>query len=112
MGRSSTSFKPGQSGNPGGRPKAIAEVRELAQQHTATAIKRLVAILENEKSTDAAAVSAAREVLDRAVGRAEQSISQNMTLRSESAADYKPDYSGIIEKLKADQAAKDAGAVN
>jgi hypothetical protein len=31
-------FKKGQSGNPGGRPKVIAEVRELARAYTAEAI--------------------------------------------------------------------------
>ena len=32
-------FKPGQSGNPGGRPKGFAEVRELAREHTVAAIE-------------------------------------------------------------------------
>jgi hypothetical protein len=35
-------FKPGQSGNPGGRPKGWAEVNALARQHTAAAIEALV----------------------------------------------------------------------
>ena len=51
----------------------------------------------------AAAVSAAREVLDRAVGRAEQSISQDTTLRSVSAADYKPDFTELLARVKADE---------
>jgi hypothetical protein len=37
-------FKPGQSGNPGGRPKGFAEVRELAREHTVAAIGKLVSI--------------------------------------------------------------------
>ena len=35
-------WAPGQSGNPGGRPGGVAEVRELARRHTAEAIERLV----------------------------------------------------------------------
>ena len=38
-------FKPGQSGNPGGRPKGFAEVRELARHHTVAAIEKLVSIM-------------------------------------------------------------------
>ena len=40
-----TQFAPGQSGNPGGRPKGTAEVRELARKHTEAAIKKLAAIM-------------------------------------------------------------------
>ena len=40
-------FKKGQSGNPGGRPKVIAEVKELARAHTGEAIETLVSIMTN-----------------------------------------------------------------
>ena len=49
-------FKKGQSGNPGGRPKVIAEVKELARAHTAEAIQTLVSIMTNAKSAPAARV--------------------------------------------------------
>ena len=32
-------FQKGKSGNPGGRPRVVAEVRELARAHTAEAIQ-------------------------------------------------------------------------
>jgi hypothetical protein len=35
-------FQPGQSGNPGGRPKTIGAVRDLAREHSPAAIEALV----------------------------------------------------------------------
>src|SRR5262249_27104083 len=40
-------FRPGTSGNPGGRPAALAEVKQLARQHTALAIQKLAHIAEH-----------------------------------------------------------------
>ena len=54
MARSSTTFKPGVSGNPGGRPKVLSEVRDLAREHTVAAMDTLVSIMCNEKSSAAA----------------------------------------------------------
>ena len=62
-------WKKGQSGNPGGRPKTVGEVRELAGRHTPRVIEVLMDILENG-SSDAARVAAGKELLDRACGKA------------------------------------------
>ena len=61
-------FKKGQSGNPGGRPKVVAEVNELARAHIAEAIETLASIMTNPKSAPAARVSAANALLDRDYG--------------------------------------------
>ncbi len=65
-------FEKGKSGNPGGRPKEIAEVRELAKKHGPAAIKRLVKLMasENERT----AVAACEAVLNRGYGRPPQSV--------------------------------------
>ena len=67
-------FKKGQSGNPGGRPKVVAEVKELARAHTGEAIETLVSIMTNPKSAPAARVSAANALLDRGFGKPAQHI--------------------------------------
>jgi hypothetical protein len=67
-------FKKGQSGNPGGRPKVIAEVKELAKEHTVEAIQTLVSIMTNPKFAPAARVTAANALLDRGYGRPPQHI--------------------------------------
>jgi hypothetical protein len=43
-------FRAGMSGNPGGRPKVIAEVRDLARQHTRKAIGTLVKVMQSGES--------------------------------------------------------------
>jgi hypothetical protein len=63
----------GESGNPGGRPKVLAEFRELARQHAPAAIKELARLAVKAKS-ETARVAAIRELLDRGYGKASQLI--------------------------------------
>ena len=61
-------FMPGQSGNPAGRPKDYAVMRDLARQKTEKAINTLVNIMDGRKSPANARVAAAVVLLDRAWG--------------------------------------------
>ena len=72
-GPNSGSFKPGQSGNPGGLPKNVTEIRAIARQYTETAIKTLVKVARHGKS-ESARVAAAEAILDRGYGRPTQPI--------------------------------------
>jgi len=65
-------FKKGKSGNPGGRPKEVGDVRELAKQYTAEAIERLVDWMRSDEPK--ASVAAANTLLDRAWGKAPQAL--------------------------------------
>ena len=56
------------SGNPGGRPKVITEVRDLARQHTRKAVQTLVTVMQSAES-DSARVAAANALLDRGFGK-------------------------------------------
>ena len=73
-GKTATSFRPGCSGNPGGRPKAIVEVVALAKAQTAASIAALVRIRDMEDAPAAAVVAAASALLDRAWGRPTQML--------------------------------------
>jgi hypothetical protein len=72
-------FQKGISGNPGGRPKVLGDVQELARQQSPEAINTLVAIMQNEKAPPAARVTAANSLLDRGYGKPAQPISQTLT---------------------------------
>jgi hypothetical protein len=67
-------FKPGQSGNPDGKPKIIIEVARAAREHTTQAIETLVKAMGTERAPWAARVNAACAILDRGWGRAPQTI--------------------------------------
>lgn len=66
-------FKPGQSGNPGGRRKDVGEVKELARAHTVEAITTLVEMMRGA-SSERVRVAAADSLLDRAHGRPAQAV--------------------------------------
>lgn len=74
MARNSTSFRPGQSGNPAGKPKTVEHVRDLARQQTADAISTLAEIMRDKKAPHSARVAAATGLLDRGWGRPAQAV--------------------------------------
>lgn len=63
-------FKPGQSGNPTGRPKIFNDVKELARQYTTEAVEALVAALKRPGE----AVPAANSLLAYGYGRPQQTV--------------------------------------
>jgi len=79
----STSFGPGVSGNPGGRPKKpatiaarqiLVTVSAAARALTQEAIDTLAAVIRDEKAPPTARISAAVALLDRGHGRPSQAV--------------------------------------
>ena len=76
----STSFRPGQSGNPNGRPRVLADVQNAAREHSGEAIETLARIMRDPKAPAAARISAACALLDRGYGKPSQAINANTTV--------------------------------
>lgn len=71
-------FVKGQSGNPGGRPKAVLSdgrnLTEVAREHTRQAVETLAEVMLDASSPPAARIAAASSLLDRGWGRPAQAV--------------------------------------
>jgi hypothetical protein len=71
----STRWVKGQSGTPGGQPKAIVEVARAARLHTQEMLDVLLSIARDKAATSSARTHAAQYILDRAWGRPKETVS-------------------------------------
>jgi len=69
-------FKPGKSGNPKGRPKVNASLKEMAKKYTQEAVAVLVEVMQDKKAPPASRITAATAILDRGYGRPVPSAEQ------------------------------------
>lgn len=78
MPKSKTTFRPGQSGNPGGRSPRVGPngetVAQLARAHTAAAIKTLADLCNGASNEPKDRIAAANALLDRGWGKPKESL--------------------------------------
>lgn len=81
-------FQKGQSGNPGGRPKVLETVRDLARQHGPAAFERVVSLMASDD--ERVAFAAAQEILNRAYGKPTQTVDMTATVETRTVARMPP----------------------
>lgn len=92
-------FKPGASGNPGGRPKAASVIALEARKHGLAMVAVLNTIARKGKS-EQARIAAAVALLDRGYGKPSQSVELNFNanLLQKKLLDMTPEELRILEE--------------
>ena len=67
-------FRPGESGNPGGRPRAVVAIRELVQAKGPDLVERLMTMALADNTEDRVRIECIKVLLDRGYGRPPQPI--------------------------------------
>jgi len=107
----STSFKPGVSGNPSGRPKRpqtietrkiTTDVKAAARELTPEAMDTLKEAMADPKAPWAAKIAAAIAVLDRGWGKPTQAVDANVSVLDRMTDDEQRALLAALEALKGD----------
>lgn len=121
-GKRSTSFKPGQSGNPGGKPKLteparkiLADIKSLAKDASEAAIETLKSVMADTQAPPAARVGAATAILDRGYGKPTQTIDANVSFLDKMTDAEQRALLSVLDAIEGDEAGdsgRTAGALN
>lgn len=72
-------FVAGNRANPGGRPKTPKEIKEALGRLTSAAIETYQRVLEDPEASDKDKIKVAQDILDRVLGKPQQSVALDET---------------------------------
>jgi hypothetical protein len=90
-------FLRGKSGNPGGRPRSLANVMHEARRHTQPALATLVKLMKGARS-EAVRLGAAEAILSRAWGKPVQSLQLDGHFISKKLTELAPEELTVLEE--------------
>src|ERR1700722_19411919 len=90
-------FQKGKSGNPGGRPKALASVMHEARRYTPEALKTLVKLMRDAES-ETVRLNASEALLSRAWGRPVQALQVDGRFLTKKLSDMTPEELRALEE--------------
>lgn len=108
----SSSFKPGQSGNPGGRPKLTPEEQDalvMAKQFAPDAVRALHEIATSKTASDKARVTAAEAIINRVYGKPKETVESTVKHERRSESDILGELAalGLVARERAAEGASD-----
>lgn len=93
-------FQPGQSGNPGGRPKGLSRrVRELVGNDGRAIAEYMLSVMTDERARTADRMEAAKWLADRGFGRAVQALDIDVHPSSLDINDFSTDDLRAIAEI-------------
>jgi hypothetical protein len=90
-------FKKGKSGNPGGRPRALASVMHEARRHTFEALRMLLKLMRTAES-ESVRLNAAEAILSRGWGKPIQALQVDGRFLTKKLSDMTPEEIRALEE--------------
>ena len=106
-GGAKTRFQPGQSGNPGGKPRSLYDIQAAARKKSPEAFKTIIKVMEDEKTAPSLKVKCAEIVLERAFGKAVNPLHMQLETPVNHRQDHLAALVTVNEEVRLEQLKRD-----